>query len=50
VWFIVGVITLLAIVFLIHNFQETILTPGLIGFVVKIMKQEHKVNDTQPLF
>jgi hypothetical protein len=28
-----------------HNFQDTILTPGITGYVVKIMKDEHKVLD-----
>jgi hypothetical protein len=31
---------------LVHNFQETILLAGTIGFVVKIVKQELKVDDT----
>jgi hypothetical protein len=34
---------------LTHNFQETILTPRTRGFAVKILKQEHEINDTQPL-
>jgi len=31
---------------LIHNFQETILTLGTTGSMVKIVKQEHKASDT----
>jgi len=33
---------------LTHNFQETILTLKTIGFVVKIMKQGHEVNENFP--
>jgi hypothetical protein len=31
---------------LIHNFEETILTPRTIGFLVKIVKQENDVTHT----
>jgi hypothetical protein len=41
---VVADIALLAIV-LSHNFQDTILMLRTIGFVVKIMKEEHKVFD-----
>jgi hypothetical protein len=33
---------------LIHNSQDTILTLGTIGLVVKIVKEEHKVFNTFP--
>jgi hypothetical protein len=33
---------------LIHNSQDTILTLQTIGFVVKIVKEEHKVLNTLP--
>ncbi len=31
-----------------HNFQDTILTPGTIGFIVKIVKEEHEVPNIIP--
>jgi hypothetical protein len=33
-----------------HNSQETILMPIIIGFVVKIVKQKHEVNNIRLLF
>jgi hypothetical protein len=33
----------------IHNSQKIILTPRITRFVVKIVKQEHEVNNIQPL-
>ncbi len=47
-WLVVGVIVLLVIVLFI-TYQETILTPRIVGFVGKIVKQEHEVNDIWPL-
>jgi hypothetical protein len=34
----------------IHNFQETILMLRTIRSMVKIVKQEHEINNIQPLF
>ncbi len=34
---------------LIHNSQETILMPGIVRFMVKIVKQKHEINNIQPL-
>ncbi len=34
----------------IHNFQETILMLRTISYMVKIVKQEHEINDIQLLF
>jgi hypothetical protein len=33
----------------IHNSQETILTPWIAEFVIKIVKQKHEVNDNRLL-
>jgi len=48
-WLVVGIIVLLVIVLFI-TYQETILTPRTVGFVGKIVKQEHEVNNTWPLY
>jgi hypothetical protein len=35
---------------LIHNFQETILMPWIVGFMVEIVKQKHENSDIWPLY
>jgi hypothetical protein len=33
-----------------HNFQDIILTPRTIGFIIKIVNEEHEVLDTLPQY